>query len=787
MPRSAFLFALLVCIVVASGSATPAKAELATSDTGTSDLQEITVTATKESSSLSKVPLSITAISNEGLEMRDIRDISDLSAVVPGVTFSPGFSGTSQISIRGVASESGAATTGIYIDDTPIQSRAIGAGQTFSNVYPTIFDLDRVEVLRGPQGTLFGSGSEGGTIRFITAQPSLTTYSGMEKVEGRYTQSGAPSFDTGAAFGGPIVEDVLGFRMSVDQRRDGGYIDRVAPLSGALLDRNVNYRDNTSVRAAVTWAPVDGLTVTPSFYYQRAYQNAENSYWGYLSNVSNGDLVTGAQVATPKWDTMALPALSVSMDFAKVRLMSSSSYYGRRTTNDQNFSNFLPAGLGYPISPGHFIPGLENFSIQGIDRNRQNSFTQEFRLQSTDTDARLDWLVGAYYQHAKQSADEVIPQSQANLDALTMALFDAPSIDIFGVPVTPQGYSYHDHVDGIDEEYAGFGRVTYKVTDRLSATAGARVARTRFSFNSLNEGPLNEGTSTAAGSQQETPVTPKFGLSYQLDSSNLFYATAAKGFRGGGANTPVSSLCNGDLAALGLTAAPTTYKSDSVWSYEVGAKDLLFDNRLRLASSLFLINWTKIQQLIELPSCGLSFVTNVGGARSKGFDLQADFAVFKSFTIGGSIGYTNARYTETVLSGVTDAGTESILVEDGNGLGAIPWIFTSYGQYDFNFNGQSSFVRADYRYSSPYGSDTPENDSRTSSYRGYLFGTPAISVVDLKFGTTIAGLEATVFVDNVTDYAKNLYLLQLLASYNRIDEFGTVRPRTYGVSLKYRF
>src|SRR6202050_4296775 len=186
-------------------------------------LEDIVVTATRHEEALSKVPISISAFTQESMDVKGIKDFQDVVRFTPGVQIDA--NQTNQISIRGIASSGGAGTTGIYIDDTTIQMRAMGFNP--DDALPKTFDLDRVEVLRGPQGTLFGAGSEGGTVRYITPQPSLSDYSVYARSEISFTQDGAPSYEGGVAVGGPIVDDELGFRLSVWGRRDGGYIDRV--------------------------------------------------------------------------------------------------------------------------------------------------------------------------------------------------------------------------------------------------------------------------------------------------------------------------------------------------------------------------------------------------------------------------------------------------------------------------------------------------------------------------------------------------------------------------------
>ncbi|MBV8496869.1 MAG: TonB-dependent receptor, partial [Gammaproteobacteria bacterium] len=197
-------------------------------------LQEVVVTAERRTERVMDVPMSVTALSQDILDEKGVTNIDELSRVAPGVTFlRNGMSSSgnyndedSDISIRGIDSTAGTSTTGIYIDDTPIQTRHLNFGTV--NPYPELFDLSRVEVLKGPQGTLFGSGSEGGTLRFITPAPDLHSYSGLARAEYGQIEGGGPSYEAGAAFGGPIIDGVLGFRVSASFREDGGWVDRVS-------------------------------------------------------------------------------------------------------------------------------------------------------------------------------------------------------------------------------------------------------------------------------------------------------------------------------------------------------------------------------------------------------------------------------------------------------------------------------------------------------------------------------------------------------------------------------
>src|SRR5580704_10828657 len=290
---------LFFCSVLsgAAGLATGAlaadtNAPVSAPESSSNGLQEIVVTATRHEESLSKVPISVTALTQDAMDERGIKDFQDIARFTPGVNIDN--SGTNAISIRGISSSAGAGTTGIYIDDTPIQMRSLGFNP--DDTLPKTFDLERAEILRGPQGTLFGAGSEGGAVRYIMTQPSLTTASTYVRTEASYTQYGQPSYEFGVAHGGPIIDGTLGFRASAWYRSDGGWIDRVDPTTDQTTAHNVNYSHTLVLRLAGIWQPLNSLTVTPSIMYQNRQEHDQSTYWPAYSNPGAGQFNT----ATPE-------------------------------------------------------------------------------------------------------------------------------------------------------------------------------------------------------------------------------------------------------------------------------------------------------------------------------------------------------------------------------------------------------------------------------------------------------------------------------------------------------
>jgi iron complex outermembrane receptor protein len=737
---AAAIFGVYILLV---GQLVSAQTQGAQSAADASILAEIVVSATRREEPLSKVPVSVSAFSQDTLDKQDVHNVQELVAFVPGLQANPI---DNTISIRGISASAGPATTGLYINDTPIQFTNIGditVGAT-----PNIFDVQRVEVLRGPQGTLFGAGAEGGAVRFILNQPSLTDFSSYFKSDGYSVQNGGLGWELGAAAGGPIVKDAMGFRVSANYRTNAGWIDRIDYNSGDVLAKNSNHGGQSSLRAALTLAPAPGLTITPSVLYQKVYshdgfpnQNAYSTYW---SDPSNGHFAVNLPLGMPFENTFWLPALDVKWELPGATLISNTSNFDRHMAFKQDYTLYLGGLFGAVTPQGLDVPGQPNYTAQGNEYNTQNDFTQEFRIQSNDAEARLRWLGGVFYSKIHQDYLEYLHDPMAN--QFTLALTGATIEQLFGFPLAPPDISFgtHRHIDR--KQAAAFGDFTWKFTDRLALDVGARVAHESFTFSSLQYGPYGGGSATITDGTSDNPVTPKVTLSYQADH-NLFYATVAKGYRSGGGNRPVPvPFCTSDLNKLGLSAAPTTYDPDSTWSYEVGAKDNFLGGALQVASSAYWINWKNIQTEIFLPTCGADFAANGGQARSRGVDVQADYRIGRDFTLGVSAGYNNAVYTKTVVS-----GPNSILVNSGDTLGTPLWTAALNGTYRINFNAVTGYARADYLFSAANKGMTPSTDPATTSYLPGTILQPTTHTVNLRLGVQFNSWDISLYSTNLTN------------------------------------
>lgn len=740
---------------------------------------EIVVTAQRREENLSNVPISVTALNQESLDERGVRNIADLSRIAPAVSFVEGFAGTTEIAIRGISSSIGTGTTGIYIDNTPIQIRALGAGQGTTNPYPQIFDLERVEVLRGPQGTLFGAGSEGGTVRFITPAPNLNRQDVYARGELGFTEGGKPVYEGGIAFGAPILNDTLGFRVSGMYRREDGWIDRADPLTGAILDRNINSNNTAAFRAAVR-LKVGGFELTPSVYYQRQKRAHLPFFWRTLSDPGDGKFVTGDYIRQPGVDKYTLYSLSGKYDFGFSTLAVDTSYFDRKNPTTVDYTGVIPdlLGLDELTSQRYGVASYNYFS------QPQKTFTAESRLESNGV-GPWKWVFGGFYQLGKQRASQTI--LSPDFDTVTLGEFGGTVEQVFGLPLLePGGIIYFGRDRSRDEQLAAFGQLDYELVSNLTVTLGARVARVKSSSANMQGGPFNGGDSAFSSEQKESPFTPKLGVNFKPNENSLLYATAAKGFRMGGGNTPVpQAQCGDELASLGFAEPPTGYTSDNVWSYEVGAK-AKFSRAVQFQTSAYFIKWKEIQSNILLATCGFSFIGNLGRATSKGGDVHVTLRPIQGLTLDGSVAYTDAAFDKTVYGGELPSGSRGILINKGDPLLVSPWTVT---------------ISADYEHAIAVGTDvTAYFHSDYSSASGYNFGrenTPAFDplltrqgasqIANLRFGARVAGgaYDVSLFVNNVFNSRDILFSWNGGTASSPLKD-TSYRPRTVGLTVIYR-
>jgi iron complex outermembrane receptor protein len=799
-----------------------------------SGLEEIVVTATRRTERLQDVPISVMAFSQEKLDAQGLKNIDDLSRLSPGVNFQRnGMSSAgnyndegSDINIRGVDSTAGTSTTGIYIDDSPIQTRHIGFGSI--NAFPALFDLDRVEVLRGPQGTLFGAGAEGGVVRFISPEPNVNKSAGYARVDAATTDGGAPSYEGGAAFGAPIIDDVLAFRASVSFRRDGGWVDRVGyslspnntvalptPVyNGNTTEANANSSETTTARLAVKWKVSDMLEITPSIYYQRLQISDTSAYWVSLSDPASNVYRNGNFGTNPSNDAFTLSAIKIQWNFGFASLFSNTSFYDRNQNATSDYTQYLRATWNSFGELANVFPSAGDNGYALFEDDQRN-FYQEFRLASSDTDARIVWNAGLFFSHLSENVPESIIDQTLNSEVLSFS-GPTPAVPVCAPPTLPcpNGVIFNGPIDRVvDKQIAAFGEVAFKLTDTFKATVGLRVSKVDYTGSVNETGPFLGTTIITSSSATEKPVTPKAVLSWQPDHDNLVYVSGSKGFRPGGPNVGVGSICQSNLTSLGLSVVPPQYSSDNLWSYEIGSKNTFLDHRLQINTSLFYIDWNNIQQNVYLPVCGEQFTANLGKAKSEGGDVEVLYRPVDALTFDLTAAYTDARLTKSSCAGTLtyDAASASCtggklvaspIATNGDALLGAPWAFTASAEYHFpEWSARTPYARLDFQHSTAQKSLLPGQDDNNGLFDKTLPGLPVVNNLSLRAGLRFSGFDISAYANNLTNAHPQLFESRDIAPYALGPGTGGatgpttdtlyfargVRPRTIGVTATYRY
>lgn len=771
----------------ASGSGAPVEGTNA-------GIEEIIVTAQRREESLDKVPISVTAFSQKTMDDLHIENFQDLATIVPGLVLQipvGGLQDINDVAIRGIFSGGNAPTTQFYIDETPVAIRTLPAAGPSASPHPLIFDLDRVEVLRGPQGTLFGSSAMGGAIRYITPQPGLNDASGYAKADVSYTDRGAPSYEAGVAYGAPIVGGIAGFRISAWFESEGGFIDKEDPYTGQILKRNANSTDSYVIRPAFTLAPAEGLTITPSLFMQHLHTDDPDSYWITKLPYSESGAHVSGSIGEPSNDDINVWSLAIKYNFSGVTFQSDTSYLDRRAVTIDDFTDAAEYLYGGAV----LIPGLSAFHNYFNDETYTHAKQQEFRLSSNDPSARINWVGGLYYRHSLQGVVQCLPGS---LDTLTEAIAGENTQTFTGFPLytEPDGQICNAYTNfrTIDISEAAFGEITVEILHGLKANVGVRYEHAVVEHqNQISAGPL-DGLSYANQNlpdQVGNPVTPRYGLTYQYTDHDMVYVSAAKGYRSGGGNgaTAIGNpLCTPSLTALGLTTVPDSYAADSLWSYEIGAKDTLFNRRLSIQASVFRINWSNIQTSVTLPSCAEVFTANRGKAVSQGFDLQLAAILTDGLKLGATVGYTDAYYPNAAF-GAPVGGVTPLLNAAGDKLQyVLPWTAALNSEYSRDisplWSNAHSYIRIDFRWLSAANELNPATgsyDPEVGQYQNQAYGQ-----LNLRLGVVHEGLDASVYVNNATKSDPRLGYAHDITGDPVF--FGTaIRPMTIGVTGYYRF
>jgi iron complex outermembrane recepter protein len=731
---------------------------------------EVVVTAEKRSSTVQKTPISLSVITGQQLQAQGISSVAQVAQQVPGISFKSSGPGQTEFEMRGLTSTGGESpTVGFYLDETPLTPPAMSQNGKVV-VDPNLFDLARVEVLRGPQGTLYGAGSMGGTIKLVTNAPDPSGYAASAELIGSGTAGGGFNHTENAMVNLPLVKDVAALRIVGTDKWVAGWIDRVvldpfpletdnstrrgdvanAPVAKTIKDSN--WERLQSARAALTYQPTDRLTITPGALYQKITQGGPNTI-----DDPPGDKQVHYQpydVAEPFSDAFLLTDLTMKYDFGPVQATSASSLWNRQQLQTQDISEAMQDYLGAFIAAQSSDVPFSAFGPGTIsEKDDTSQFSEEVRLNSTGS-GRFQWLVGGFYSR-----------------------FDA----------TSHVYSYYPAGGGFDTTFgsdnladnhrrirvsqaAAFGEASYKLTDQLKATVGLRY----FSYDSNSvtsvSGVSANGTSDPLHAKaSNSGVTPKFNLSYTPTDDLNVYATASKGFRPGGPNSPIPSSCDAALQTLGLKSAPGQFGPDSVWSYELGEKARFADRRVSVNGDVYYEDWSGVQQQVA-PGCGFKFTANAGKAQVYGAELEVSVKLTSELTLTQNGGYTHATNSTTVAGAGVVKGQRLLDVPDWTANTTLTWQRPI--DDDFTFVG---------RITNSYVGSMQDITYARNTLPGY-------DLIDLRAGVTTKAWSAFLFVDNLTDKIAQLSNTGALsANVSILNRVAVNQPRTVGVDLSYKY
>jgi outer membrane receptor protein involved in Fe transport len=415
---------------------------------------------------------------------------------------------------------------------------------------------------------------------------------------------------------------------------------------------------------------------------------------------------------------------------------------------------------------------------------------------------RRDCISGAVkYSHLSENVPEEIIDPTLNGEVIAYSGTANPPVPVCTAALPcPGGLIFDGPTDRvIDKQVAVFGEATFKFTDTLKATAGLRLSKLDFTGIVYETGGFLGTTISTQGGASEKPVTPKAVLSWQPDRDDLLYVSATKGFRPGGPNVGVGTICAGNLTSLGLSQVPGQYASDSLWSYEVGAKNAFFDRRLEIDASLFYIDWNNIQQNVYLPDCGEQFTANLGKAKSEGGDIDVLYKPLEMLTLNFTAAYTDARFTKTSCAGalsyngttcVAGALSAAPIASKGDALLGAPWSFTGSAEYHFaEWSGKRPYLRLDYQHSTAQRSLLSSQDPANALYDTTLPGLPVVNNLSGRAGLRVDAFDVSLYANNITNANPLMFEARDIA-YTPTDTlyFGrSVRPRTIGLTAIYRY
>jgi outer membrane receptor protein involved in Fe transport len=624
-------------------------------------LEEVVVTAEKRTSTVQATPFSVTALTGPQLAAEGVTGLASLAGDTPGISIRSSGPGQTELEMRGLSSSGGSApTVGFYIDDVPLSPPAASLNGKVV-VDPDLFDLNRVEVLRGPQGTLYGSGSMGGTIKLVTNQPDLRTFSGQVHGILSSTYQGGLNPGGDVALNMPLIDDKLAIRLVATEKYTSGWVDRavISPfpqptdpgpacagwngcvrgdVTGtppvAVID-NTNWERLVGGRASLLYKPNDRLSIS---LLAMAQSIRMGGYSEYDLPYSGGQEYhyQPANLNEPFHDNFHLYSATIEYSFASMKATSVTSYWKREESQTQDSTEEVFSLLNYyyvPLPPPPPDPcqpfcalALPNFvPITFTEKDTSQQFSEEFRLASTGN-APLQWIAGVFYANLHSA---FIDTNQA------IALGD-PTVFAYAAN-SRNGIVYDSNNPYKIDQFAIFGEASYAFANHIKVTAGARYFSYKSEVQEWQNGlAANTGTEepvTPSFSSSAHGVSPKINVAWEPTGNYTMYAQIAKGFRPGGFNLPLPSSC---------AVSQETYDPDTSWDYEIGEKARLAGGRLTINADYYYIKWQNVQQSMN-QGCGYTNTQNLADATSSGPEVEVNAVLTPEVRLGlgGAINHTS--------------------------------------------------------------------------------------------------------------------------------------------------
>jgi iron complex outermembrane receptor protein len=762
--------------------------------------EEVTVTAMLREQAVGDVPFSVAAPTEDVLRVRNVDNIEGVAANVAGFTVQNLGPGQSQVAMRGVSA-------GQIVRDQPGVKEQVGSYlddsiMSMSLFTPDVdlFDISRIEVLRGPQGTLFGAGSLSGTVRYITGQPELGVKKWFGEVGGNFVDGGNGGGDAKLGFNLPLGSKAA-VRVASYYNRLAGYMDAVQP--DLSVNENVNTGDRTGMRGAIRFAPNDRLSITPRFMYQYVKMNGWNRIDAYniLGNpftttrpaVTLGERQQFTQIEEPFTDKFGLADLNIHYDFGNVDLTSITSFTHRDVLVVRDAGALTASITGGSVG---LPPNVYTLDAPLDDKTDAKVITQEVRLAGGKS--RFHWVLGSFYSHNKRDYGQ----------NLLVAGFE----DLSGIHLheqfAPKDVLFYSDLHYKLDQFAAFGEGTYSVGERLDLTGGLRYYHFSEDKQQVFDGLFGDDGSGHPVSQPGTTkadgVAPRFIASYRASDNTHLNAQASRGFRLGGINDPLNApLCTpADLVTFGGKEA---WKDESAWNYEIGSKSRVMGGKGSFNLSLFDMEIRDLQATVTAGSCSSRVIFNVPKAHSRGAEVE--FAVAPNrhfdFSIAGTF---NDSKLDSTLNSTSATGQVTVVsgIQDGNRLPTVPEVqIAAAATYQWQVGpGSLAYVTGTYQHTGSrftqigdqavgFGtvnllSFAPNTIGRPLTQATFQFDPelPSYDVVNLRVGLTKRNWDVALYANNLTDERAFLALDQERGTRARVG-YLTNQPRTFGVTLRF--